>query len=74
VSEKWYEAYAKKNNLKINQEFEQMIVTGLETIKIREGKRYCPCRMERSIDTICPCKEMRETRHCHCGLFMEGGK
>lgn len=30
---------------------------------------YCPCRLTKSEDTKCPCKEMMEDNHCHCGLF-----
>ena len=38
-------------------------------IKLRNG--YCPCRVEESEDTLCPCKEMREEGKCCCKLFVE---
>lgn len=40
----------------------------LERIKINEG--HCPCIKEFSNDTICPCKEFREKRICHCSLYV----
>ena len=32
---------------------------------------YCPCRIEKTSDTKCPCKEFREQEVglCHCGLY-----
>ena len=33
---------------------------------------YCPCLIERSEDTLCPCKDFREQTEpgeCHCGRF-----
>ena len=37
------------------------------------GKTYCPCVLEpaHSEDTICPCKEYRDTGKCRCGLYVE---
>lgn len=32
---------------------------------------YCPCRISKSDDTKCPCKEMIENNNCHCGLYDE---
>ena len=48
--------------------------------RIREGLRqkggYCPCRLERTEDTKCICKEFREQiadpdfeGYCHCMLY-----
>lgn len=37
---------------------------------------YCPCRISKTPDTKCKCKEFRdmiergETGMCHCGLFI----
>lgn len=40
-------------------------------LKINDG--YCPCRIEKTIDTKCMCKEFREMEEgeCHCGLFIK---
>ena len=46
---------------------------GLEIKKQRFGAAYCPCvtPLAHSEDTICPCKEYRDSGHCHCGLYKE---
>jgi len=35
-------------------------------------KQQCPCIAEDewTNDTICPCKVFRETKECHCGLYV----
>jgi len=32
---------------------------------------YCPCRLDKTPDTKCMCKEFREQESgvCHCGLY-----
>lgn len=52
-----------------------------ETVaKIREGLRrkegYCPCRLQKTEDNICMCREFREQiadpefeGFCHCRLY-----
>lgn len=40
--------------------------------KLKENGGYCPCRIERTEDTKCMCKEFRESTilgFCHCGLY-----
>lgn len=32
---------------------------------------YCPCLLDRNEDTRCPCKDVRETYECRCGLFIK---
>ena len=34
---------------------------------------YCPCRLEKTQDTKCMCKEFREQEggECHCGLYVK---
>lgn len=50
--------------------------------KIKEGLKkkggYCPCRLEKSEDTKCICKEFREQiadldfeGYCHCLLYFK---
>lgn len=41
--------------------------------KLRDNGGYCPCRLERTPDTKCICKEFREQKDgmCHCGLFVK---
>lgn len=38
---------------------------------IYKNEGYCPCRITKSSDTKCPCKEMIENNDCHCGLYDE---
>lgn len=38
--------------------------------RIRENDGYCPCRVERTADTKCPCKPLRESGECICGLYV----
>lgn len=42
-----------------------------EKIKANEG--YCPCRISKTPDTKCMCKEFREQEEgeCHCGLYIK---
>lgn len=43
--------------------------------RIKDNGGYCPCRIEKTPDTKCMCKEfkdmMAEGKHgyCHCGLY-----
>ena len=40
--------------------------------KLKENGGYCPCRLEQTEDTKCPCKEFRgqeDQGECHCGLY-----
>lgn len=41
--------------------------------KLKGNGGYCPCRLERTPDTKCMCKEFREQEsgECHCGLFVK---
>lgn len=38
---------------------------------LKENEGYCPCRLFKTADTKCMCKEFREQKSglCHCGLF-----
>lgn len=39
--------------------------------KLKENDGYCPCRLDKTDDTKCMCKEFREQElgECHCGLY-----
>ena len=63
------------------QEMKVTLNTDAETVKtIQEGLKrtggYCPCRLERTPDTKCMCKEFRDQikdpeyeGFCHCLLY-----
>jgi ferredoxin-thioredoxin reductase catalytic subunit len=44
--------------------------------KLKENNGYCPCRISKTADTKCMCKEFRdmikngENGMCHCGLYI----
>lgn len=42
-----------------------------EAVKKNQG--YCPCRLDKTPETKCMCKEFREQEEglCHCGLYMK---
>jgi ferredoxin-thioredoxin reductase catalytic subunit len=52
-----------------------LIEAALERNEKVYGKRFCPCvpkfryTLPDADDLVCPCKEYRETGHCHCGLY-----
>lgn len=39
--------------------------------KLKDNSGYCPCRVQKTDDTKCMCKEFREQEsgYCHCGLY-----
>ena len=41
--------------------------------KLKETDGYCPCRISRTEDTKCMCKEFLEMKSgmCHCGLYIK---
>lgn len=49
----------------------------VEAIKegLKKNGGYCPCRIERTPETKCMCKEFREQTEgeCHCGLYVKVG-
>lgn len=44
--------------------------------RLKENNGYCPCQLEKNIDTKCQCKIFREQiannepGACHCGLWI----
>ena len=40
---------------------------------LKESNGYCPCRIDRTPDTKCMCKEVRDMEEgtCHCGLWVK---
>jgi len=41
--------------------------------KLKENDGYCPCRLMKTPDSKCMCKEFREQESgiCHCGLYIK---
>lgn len=42
---------------------------------LKDNGGYCPCRLVKTADTKCMCKEFREqtSGYCHCGLYYKDG-
>ena len=38
---------------------------------VKNNNGYCPCMIEQSEDTICPCKKFRYEQECCCGLYIK---
>lgn len=44
--------------------------------QLKSNGNYCPCALEKSADTKCPCTDVRnmlknnQTGMCHCGLYI----
>ena len=49
-----------------NKDFVEQMLKAL-----KENSNYCPCKIEKTKDTKCMCKEFREQKYgwCHCGLY-----
>lgn len=44
------------------------------TEAVQKNDGYCPCAIEKTADTKCPCREFREQEtagECHCGRFIK---
>lgn len=56
-----------------DKEHIEKIKRGLAKKEEKFGKPYCPCvtKLLHSEDTICPCKEYRNTGNCHCKMYKE---
>lgn len=42
--------------------------------KLKENEGYCPCRLKKTPETKCICKEFLEQAEegeCHCGLYIK---
>ena len=40
---------------------------------LKDNDGYCPCRLEKTEDTKCMCKDFIEQEYgpCHCGLYVK---
>ena len=41
--------------------------------KLKQNGGYCPCRLNKTEDTKCICKDFleQESGECHCGLYIK---
>ena len=57
--------------IKVNTDAE--LVEKIRT-RLKENDGYCPCRLEKTLDSKCMCKEFieqKEEGECHCGLYVK---
>lgn len=43
-------------------------------LAIKNNDGYCCCKFEKTEDTLCPCKEFRESKQlgeCECGRYIK---
>ena len=63
------------NGIKITQNPDKEYVKEIKE-KLKDNNGFCPCKLVKTEDTKCMCKEFRdmiengETGECHCGLFV----
>ena len=64
--------FGKVKNIMIRTSDNKELVEEIKA-KLKENGGFCPCRLERTPDTKCMCKEFREQEsgECHCGLFIK---
>ena len=43
---------------------------------LKDNMGFCPCKLEKTEDTKCMCKEFleQESGSCHCGLYIKTEK
>lgn len=60
----------------VNEELRSLVVEGLQKNIAKYGAPYCPCKVQRVDENICPCLEFRTQGICECGLYevKKGGR
>ena len=66
------EEIAEKYGMRVNPDKKRVdhVIKGLYNKKVVHGEEYCPCSALHNKNTICPCKDMRESKACRCGLYL----
>lgn len=64
--------------MKVSENSDKKLVAEIRQ-QLRENGGYCPCRVKKTPDTKCMCREFREAikenriGECHCGLYVIKG-
>lgn len=71
ITYKFWRILGGKAEFELSEDIEQVkkVRGALERRKERYGEKYCPCQIDRTSDTICPCKTYRESGNCQCKLY-----
>ena len=70
------EEYANNNGVALTSDKRKrnIILNGLLKSREKFGETYCPCRVKKVPENICPCDKMSEDVEnqgmCHCNLFV----
>ena len=49
------------------------IMNALNSNISKYGAAYCPCKLDKSLKSVCPCEEFRtnkDMKKCHCGIYI----
>ena len=59
--------------IKVNPD-KELVKEIRDALKANDG--YCPCRIEKTPENKCMCKEFleQESGMCHCGLYIKEGE
>lgn len=69
--------HAESNGFRLNfkQKIVKGIIEGLINNKKLYGEYYCPCKLKKEKENICPClfhkNEIKKFGKCFCGLFIQ---
>lgn len=39
--------------------------------RIKDNGGYCPCKIQKTRENKCPCRQYRDTQDCDCGLYIK---
>jgi len=68
---------AKQRGWKLNPDAKivENIIKAQNRLLIKFGEYYCPCKIKRIPQNICPCEaapmEIEQDGHCHCNLYIK---
>lgn len=71
--EPWFTNYEPMIKVTDDKEIKETVLAGLKRNKELYGKRYCPCSLIRTDETVCMCKEFQEMEEgtCRCMLKLK---
>lgn len=71
----FFQQIAEQNGWKLNPDLKvvENIIKAENNLHQKFGEYYCPCRLQKIPDNICPCRhaqqEIEKDGKCHCQLF-----
>lgn len=73
ITYKFWRSLGAKAEYELNPDLAAVLKVraALERNKEKYGEKYCPCSLEHTADTICPCLNYRKTGECRCKLYIK---